>query len=71
MNLGYDSNELFIASSDGSDVENDKELTDPQVFEKKQGQQFGGILADMVTGKQSTVKEIVLEIVKERCWELL
>ena len=58
-----------MSSSDESDVENNIEPIGHLIFKKKHRQQLGSIFADMVTGKQSLVRRIVLETVKEKCPE--
>ena len=65
-----DSDDLFMPSSE-SVVENNIESTGHPIFKKKHRQQLGSIFADILTEKQSIVKQIVLETVKEKCPELL
>ena len=65
------SDDLFVSSSDGSDAENNTEPTGHLIFKKEHGQQLESIFPDMVTGKQSIVKQTVLETVKEKFPELL
>ena len=60
-----------MSSSDESDVKNKIEPTCHLSFKKKHRQQLRSIFADMVTGKQSIAKGIVLETVKKKYPELL